>query len=116
LENFISLSGTRLEDMEKKKLAAYKEGCGPLYCRHACGICESVCPNRVPVNTIMRYNHYFEAQGKEKYAMKCYAKMSAPKADLCAQCQGYCESACPYGVSIQGLLTLAHRTLSLTIV
>jgi predicted aldo/keto reductase-like oxidoreductase len=115
LEDFIPLSGTRLQDMEKKKLSAYKEGCGAFYCRHACGICEPACPHQVPVNTIMRYNHYFDAQGKEKYAMKSYAKISGPKADLCAACQGFCESACPYGVPIHGLLTLAHRTLSLNL-
>jgi predicted aldo/keto reductase-like oxidoreductase len=116
LQDFIPLSGTRLQDMEKKQLSAYKEGCGAFYCRHACGICEPACPHQVPVNTIMRYNHYFDAQGKEKYAMKNYAKIPGAKADLCAHCQGFCESACPYGVSIHGLLTLAHRTLSLNLV
>jgi predicted aldo/keto reductase-like oxidoreductase len=115
LEDFIPLSGTRLQDMEKKQLSAYKEGCGWFYCRHACGICEPACPHQVPVNTIMRYNHYFDAQGKEKYAMKSYAKISGPKADLCVDCKGFCESACPYGVPIHGLLTLAHRTLSLNL-
>lgn len=113
LEDFIPLSGTRLQDMEKKQLSAYKEGCGAFYCRHACGICEPACPHQVPINTIMRYNHYFDAQGKEKYAMKSYAKISGPKADMCDECKGFCESACPYEVPIHGLLTLAHRTLSL---
>ena len=116
LQDFISLSGTRLQDMEEKQLSAYKEGCGAFYCRHACGLCEPACPHRVPINTIMRYNHYFDAQGKEKYAMKNYAKLPGAKADLCAHCQGFCESACPYGVPIHGLLTMAHRTLSLNLV
>jgi predicted aldo/keto reductase-like oxidoreductase len=113
LDAYIPLSGTRLADMEKEKLAAYKEGCGSLYCRHACGLCEPVCPRGVPVNTIMRFNHYYEAQGKEKFAMKQYARLSAPKADRCRNCSGLCESACPYGVPVQGLLTMAHRTLSI---
>ncbi|MDQ1351295.1 MAG: Aldo ket red protein [Acidobacteriota bacterium] len=113
LDAFIPLSGSRLAGMEKEKLAAYKEGCGSFYCRHACGLCEPVCPQGVPVNTIMRFNHYYEAQGKEKFAMKQYARLSAPKADRCRNCTGVCESACPYGVPVQGLLTMAHRTLSL---
>ncbi|MCP4213904.1 MAG: twin-arginine translocation signal domain-containing protein [bacterium] len=114
LDAYLPLSGTRLDVGEKKKLAAYKEGCGSLYCRHACGACEPSCPKGVPVNTIMRYNHYYEAQGKEKYAIKSYAALDTPKADLCAECNGRCEAACPYGVPVQGLLSIAHRTLSLT--
>jgi predicted aldo/keto reductase-like oxidoreductase len=113
LDAFLPLSGTRLEDMDKKKLAAYKEGCGVFYCRHACGLCEPSCPHHVPVNAIMRYNHYFEAQGKEKFAMKNYARLNGPKADLCANCQGHCETACPYGVPVHALLNLAHHTLTL---
>lgn len=113
LERFLRLSGSRLSDLEKKKLAAFREGCGPLYCRHACGICEPKCPHGVPINTIMRYNHYFEAQGREKYAMAHYAAIPGAKADLCFDCQGFCETACPYDVPIQGKLILAHYQLSL---
>jgi len=112
-EKFIRLSGTRLSDLEKKKLAAFREGCGPLYCRHACGVCEPNCPHGVPVNTIMRYNHYFEAQGQEKYAMAQYAAIPGAKADSCFNCSGFCENACPYDVPIQGKLILAHHQLSL---
>jgi predicted aldo/keto reductase-like oxidoreductase len=113
IDTFIPLSGTTLSDMEKVKLAAYKEGCSDFYCRHACGECESACPSKVPVNSIMRYNHYFDAQGKEKFAMKSYANLDSAKADICAQCSGYCERACPYGVPVQGLLHFAHQNLTL---
>jgi predicted aldo/keto reductase-like oxidoreductase len=113
LEDYIKLSGSRLTAIDKKKLAAYAEGCGDLYCRHACGICESQCPNKVPVNTIMRYNHYFEAQGREKYAMVKYAELPTSKANLCQNCEGNCEIACPYDVPIHGLLILAHQRLTL---
>lgn len=111
MERFINLSGTSLTQMEKNKLAAYRQGCGQLYCRHACGLCQPSCPHQVPVNTIMRYNHYFEAQGREKYALAKYASLPGPKADLCSNCQGFCETACPYGVPIQGMLIIAHQRL-----
>ena len=113
VEQFVKLSGTDLSEYEKKKLAAYKEGCGQLYCRHACGECESECPKGVLVNTIMRYHHYYSAQGKEKYALKKYARLQSPKPDQCMNCEGFCEKACPYGVPIQGMLIMAHHNLTL---
>jgi len=113
VDNHIKLSGMRMTAGDKTMLAAYKEGCGAFYCRHACGQCEPQCPQGIPVNTIMRYNHYFGAQGREKYAMLKYAKLDTSKADLCQNCKGHCETACPYGVPIHGLLLLAHQNLTL---
>jgi predicted aldo/keto reductase-like oxidoreductase len=113
IDKYLPLSGQRLTEPEKKKLSNYKESCGFLYCRHACNICETECPQHVPVNTIMRYYHYYDANGREKYAMNRYAALKAPNALNCQNCQGYCEPKCPYGVSIHGLLALAHQRLSL---
>ncbi len=113
VRNLLKLSGTGMEPEEKSLLAGVEKECGRLYCRHACGVCESACPHQVPVNTIMRYQHYFETNGSEKFAMEKYAHLDCSKADLCRNCQGLCERACPYGVPIQGLLNLAHAQLSL---
>lgn len=113
LETYVSLSGSRFDLKARNTLAAYKGTFGDLYCRHACGRCEPQCPYGVPVNTIMRYNHYFLGQGKEKEAMLAYAALPTNKADFCSGCEGHCEKACPYGVPVQGLLMMAHRTLTL---
>jgi predicted aldo/keto reductase-like oxidoreductase len=113
LDDFVSVSGTRLTEMDVHRLEDYKESCGFTYCRHACGDCESSCPENVPINTIMRYNHYFVAQGREKEAMLKYAALRAPKADSCKHCFGHCEAVCPYGVPIQGLLVLADNRITL---
>ncbi|MGB6867450.1 MAG: hypothetical protein WBE11_17340, partial [Candidatus Aminicenantaceae bacterium] len=113
LEFYGNLSGASFDIKAEKTLAAYKALYGDLYCRHACGKCESSCPHAVPVNTIMRYNHYFQAQGREKTAMVKYAALPQSKADKCRNCSGYCERSCPYGVPIQGLLVLADHTLTL---
>jgi aryl-alcohol dehydrogenase-like predicted oxidoreductase len=113
LRDYLNLSGTRLTPKDNKILTAYSRDCGSLYCRHACGLCESQCPNKVAVNTIMRYNHYFEAQGREKYAMAKYAGLPTPKADECQTCEGHCEAACPYDVPVRGLLINAHQNLTL---
>ncbi len=113
LDRFISLSGSSLSDLDKAKLAAYTEGCGELYCRHACGVCEPQCPHGVPVNTIMHYFRYFAAQGREKEAMLNYAAIPGVKADVCENCQGLCESACPHNVPVHGMLLLAYNQLTL---
>lgn len=113
LEFYVSLSGGRLEPVEKGMLADYKSFSGTLYCRHACGECEPHCPHDVPVNTIMRYQHYFMSQGREKSAMEKYAALQRTNAAVCTGCKGNCEAACPFGVKVQGLLMAAHQTLSL---
>jgi aryl-alcohol dehydrogenase-like predicted oxidoreductase len=113
LEFYVGLSGARFDLKAEKTLAAYKALYGDLYCRHGCDKCESSCPHAVPVNTVMRYNHYFQAQGREKSAMVKYASLPQNKAGKCLNCSGYCESSCPYGVPIQGLLMLADRNLTL---
>lgn len=113
VQNMLKLSGSCLNAKDKQKLAAFTQGCSGLYCRHACGICESNCPHQVPVNTIMRYNHYFEAHGCEKYAMEKYAQLTLQEAEACQSCNGECEAACPYHVPIQTLLVMAHQQLTL---
>jgi len=113
LEFYVSLSGRKLEPVEKGMLADYKSLSGNLYCRHACGVCEPKCPHEVPVNTIMRYQHYFMSQGREKHAMEKYAALKRTRADVCTDCAGHCEAACPFSVKVQGLLMAAHQTLSL---
>ena len=113
VQTLLALSGQPLGGRDRVLLASYEEECGALYCRHACGICEAACPSGVPVNTIMRYNHYFEAQGSEKYAIGEYAALETARADACRACEGFCERACPYGVPVRGLLCLAHSQLTL---
>ncbi len=112
LDSWLRLSGTRLSDVEKDKLAAYREGCSELYCRHACGRCEPSCPKGVPVNTIMRFFQYYAGRGREREAIVSYAGIPGSRADSCAHCPGHCETACPYDVPVQGMLLLAHNHLS----
>jgi predicted aldo/keto reductase-like oxidoreductase len=112
VENYLALSGSRFTETDETRLKLSAEADGRLYCRHACGDCEASCPSKVPVNTIMRYNHYFVAQGREKRALELYGKMTGPNAGLCAECDGHCQSACPFGVPINDLLKFAHSNLT----
>ena len=113
LEGFIALSGQKLSTNEAPMLASYESLLGRYYCRHACGLCEPSCPHQVPVNTISRYGHYFDVQSREKQAILKYAALRGARADACAKCEGFCESACPYGVPARALLTRAHRNLTM---
>jgi predicted aldo/keto reductase-like oxidoreductase len=112
LETYVALSGTKLSPGQAGLLDAYAENFGSFYCRHACGECESACPRRVPVNTVMRFQHYYGAQGREDHARAEYAGLAAAKADQCADCSGPCEAACPHGVPVRGLLALTHQVLT----
>jgi len=113
LGSFVSLSGQHLSESDGSMLDSYGSLLGRFYCRHACGVCEPSCPRRVPVNTILRYNHYFEAHGREKLAMEKYARLAGAKADACEGCEAKCESVCPHGVHTRTMLTRAHRNLVL---
>ena len=112
LEGFIALSGQKLSVDESPMLASYETLLGQYYCRHACGICEPSCPQQVPVNTIARYGHYFDVQSREKRAIQKYAALRGPKADVCMECEGHCEKACPHQVPVRTLLSRAHEILS----
>ena len=113
LEAVVRLSGTKLTAAETSRLEAFGRGCGALYCRHACGLCEPSCPHGVPVNTILRYQQYFAGQRREKEAMGYYASIPGARADACLGCSAPCEAACPHGVPVQGMLLVAHETLSM---
>jgi predicted aldo/keto reductase-like oxidoreductase len=114
VNDYINLSGARLTEKNVTMIESLRNACGHLYCRHACGLCENFCPHGVPINTIMRYNHYFIAQAREKYSIKKYHDLPDVNAYKCSVCEGFCEQACPHGVSIKALLSIAHKNLSIT--
>jgi predicted aldo/keto reductase-like oxidoreductase len=41
------------------------------------------------------------------------ADIPGVRADVCRDCGAPCEAACPYGVPVQGMLLVAHDTLSM---
>jgi predicted aldo/keto reductase-like oxidoreductase len=113
LEGFLALSGAPMEARDASILEGAAAVAGDMTCRFACGICEPACPTGVPINTIMRYNYYFKAKGREKTAVAEYAALGGRGAASCAGCSGPCVSACPYGLPVQAKLIAAHETLTL---
>jgi len=112
LESHIQYAGESLSSESMASIQKYREKFSAIHCRIGCNACESVCPSHVPVNTIMRYNYYFSTKREEKYAMQQYKNLPGGKPDLCWDCEGFCEKACPYGVMTKPLLAMAHRNLS----
>lgn len=61
----------------------------------------------------MRFNYYFSVKGRQKEAMEMFAGLSGQRPnEVCEKCEGYCESACPYGVKTRSVLAMAENNLS----
>ncbi len=112
VEKYVKLSGTTLNDRTSKILSDFITRLGFLCCPIGCNICEQACPDKIPVNTIMRYNYYFSSQKMEKEAIQYYNDLKSPKPNVCIMCEGYCERVCPNGVAARTLLAAAHQNLS----
>ncbi len=112
IERWIHLSGKTLKKEQASLLDFYRKQFGELNCHFGCRECATACPHNVQVSTIMRYNYYFQNKGQEKYAMEKYAALEGNKADVCRDCPGYCEDACPHGVLARHMLSMAHENLS----
>jgi len=112
VEKYIRLSGTTLKPETGKILGAFKSKYNNLHCRIGCNSCEASCPHHLPVNTILRYNYYFQSKKQEKIAIEMYKDLPGHKPDICLGCEGHCENACPHGVLARPMLAAAHRNLS----
>lgn len=113
LESHIKYANEPMTSNTIGSLNIFRDAFSKIHCRIGCNICESQCPHHIPINTIMRYNYYFTAKGHEKSAMNKYRKLTGGKPDVCFDCKGFCEKACPYGVLTKPLLAMAHKNLSL---
>ncbi len=82
------------------------------YCRF-CGECEKSCPHGVAIADVNRYAMYFKYYGREKDSMSLYASLgNCRTAGVCADCEGHCESGCPFKRTVRRELVEAHRLLS----
>ncbi|HDR88758.1 MAG TPA: hypothetical protein ENN63_03910 [Bacteroidetes bacterium] len=112
IRDMLSLSGQKLNEKDVALLRNYHDIYGHLNCRIGCNACENACPHHLPVGTIMRYRYYFEVKGQVQHAREQYARLKGPGPEVCADCAGYCEQVCPYGVSARALLASAHRQMA----
>lgn len=105
--------GTGLVTAEAAMLRRYADEMRQRYCRF-CTTCETDCPHGVAVAEIMRYEMYFSCYGREKEAMLLYRQLpDMATAAACADCQGPCNTACPFDREVRAGLLDAHARLDL---
>lgn len=116
VNSMLNLSGKKLSKKEELVLGGFHKHLGHTTCRIGCNDCVSVCPHHLPVNKILRYNYYFSAKKQEKRAMTKFAKLNSKKpSEVCANCAGYCEEACRFGVSTRSLLAVAQKNMDMIV-
>lgn len=116
MENILKLSGQKLSEKDNLVLQGYHKDLGHTACRIGCNDCEAACPHHIPINKILRYNYYFSVKKQEKRAMTKFARLNTQKpSELCAECEGYCEKACKYGVWTRPLLAAAQQNLEFVV-
>ncbi len=112
VDDYLAVSGTKLDRPDLKVLARYQREAGPLYCRVSCRECLGACPRGVPVNEILRYAMYYESYGRERSAMELYSALDPSlRASACGSCDGPCQGACPYGLAVRERLVRSHEIL-----
>jgi predicted aldo/keto reductase-like oxidoreductase len=75
-------------------------------------VCESSCPEQVPIADVLRHKMYAEDYGALPMAQERYGALSH-NAAACLSCgQQSCLRACPHGLEIPGLTRQAHQLLA----
>ncbi|MCP4291609.1 MAG: hypothetical protein GY780_07215 [bacterium] len=113
LDKFLPLTGTELSSAGLRFLDEYAHVYRSRNCIVGCTDCISACDQQVPVSTILRYAYYYRKLGREKHAMRKYAKLVQNQAGVCLNCNAPCIEACPHGVQVQAQLFEAHGLLTL---
>ena len=73
-----------------------------------CGECHGACPHGINVSDHLRHLGYYEDYGQEALAMGYFQSLARGKGpDRCAGCSAPCESKCPSGVQVSGLMARA---------
>jgi len=113
IDEYLFASGQAATAADTALLEKYDRLVAHDYCRPGCGDCLPACPHSVPVDDVLRYQMYAEHYGRERDAMRKYARLHATRrADHCAGCAAPCERACEFGIPIHARLLRAHDQLS----
>jgi len=112
IDLYLQASGQAQTAADHRTLERYTALYGSDYCCTGCSDCESACPARVPIASILRYQMYFEQYGEEKRAMQSYATLNR-NASPCLDCSvESCATGCPNGLPVSLKLRAAHSVLA----
>jgi predicted aldo/keto reductase-like oxidoreductase len=104
--------GTRITGHDLRLLYRYATLNNATYCRPLCQVCESSCPEQVPIADVLRHKMYAEDYGALQMAQERYLTL-ARNASACLSCEHQrCVRACPPGLDIPRLTRQAHTLLS----
>jgi predicted aldo/keto reductase-like oxidoreductase len=113
IDEYLYASGRSPTAEDRALLEKYDRLVASDYCRPGCGSCLPACPHGVPVDDVLRYQMYAEFYGREKQAMRQYARVAPTRqAARCLDCPAPCQDACPHGLPVRDKLVRAHRQLS----
>jgi hypothetical protein len=113
IDEYLYASGQPATESDITLLEKYDRLVSRDYCRPGCGDCLDACPYDVPVDDILRYSMYAENYGREREAMRLYAKLDpARRVDSCVGCAAPCEASCPFELPIRQKLLHARELLS----
>ena len=113
IDRWLPISGTQLTAAGSAMLEHYAAAYGAQQCRIGCTDCSRICPEHLSASTILRYAYYYRKQGRQKEAMRLYARLGGRNASACLSCQAPCQAACPHGVAVQARLCETHGLLSM---
>lgn len=112
VDEYLAASGTVLRPDDVAVLERYDTLVRGDYCQPHCGLCLSSCPEKLPINDILRYRMYARDYGWEREGMRLYARLERTAA-LCAGCPAPCAGTCPQGIPIRTAMLDAHHRLTL---
>lgn len=113
IDEYLYASGRALSASDQAVLEKYDRLVARDYCRPGCGDCLPACPYGVPIDDVLRYQMYAESYGRERDAMRKYARLAPDRrADRCLDCAAPCQAACEFELPIREKLVRAHQQLS----
>ncbi|MBM4268090.1 MAG: aldo/keto reductase [Deltaproteobacteria bacterium] len=113
-DEYLYASGQKPLETDQALLQRYDRLASADYCRPHCGACLGSCERGLPIDTVLRYDMYFESYaGRKEMAREKYAKLTRASLDAsgCEACPAPCAGACPFELPIRAKMVRAHERL-----